>query len=77
MLDYIHPPIEELLPPAGIEPTPFQNLVSKVARLQVHATKPSLTCLVCIILKQIGNSPIENLDQLNNLNIGFVPVLLL
>ena len=42
VLDYgghtIHPPIEGLLPPTGIEPTSFRNLASKVAGLQVHAT---------------------------------------
>ena len=38
----INPPIEGLLPPTGIEHTPFQNLVSKVDGLEVHATIPSL-----------------------------------
>ena len=37
----IHPPIEGLLPPTGIEPTQFRNLALKVAGLQVHATTPS------------------------------------
>ena len=37
----IHPPIEGLLPPIGIEPTLFRNSASKVAGLQVHATTPS------------------------------------
>ena len=36
----IHPPIEGLLPPTGIEPTPFRNSASKVAGLQVPATTP-------------------------------------
>ena len=36
----IYPPIEGLLPPTGIEPTPFQNSASKVPGLQVHATTP-------------------------------------
>ena len=36
----IHSPIEGLLPPTGIEPTPFRNPASKVAGLQVHATIP-------------------------------------
>ena len=34
--------MEGLLPPTGIDPTPFQNSVSKVAGLQVHATTPGL-----------------------------------
>ena len=34
----IHPPIEGLLPPTGIEPTPFQNSASKVAGLQCMAS---------------------------------------
>ena len=38
--DTIHPPIEGLLPPTGIEPTPFRNSASEVAGLQVHATTP-------------------------------------
>ena len=38
----IHPPIEGLLPPTGIEPTPFRNSASKVAGLQVHATTPGI-----------------------------------
>ena len=49
----IHPPIEGLLPPTGIEPTPFRNSASKVAGLQVHATTPGLKyCLIiayCLI----------------------------
>ena len=36
----IRPPIEELLPPTGIEPTPFRNSTSKVAALQVDASTP-------------------------------------
>ena len=36
----IRPPIEELLPPTGIEPTPFRNSTSKVAGLQVDASTP-------------------------------------
>ena len=36
-----HPPIEGLLPPTGIEPASFRNLVSKVVKLQVHDTTPS------------------------------------
>ena len=36
----IHPAIEVLLAPTGSKPTPFRNLVSKVAGLQVHATTP-------------------------------------
>ena len=43
----IHPPIEGLLPPTGIEPTPFQNLASKVAGLQVHATIPNYKWFFC------------------------------
>ena len=35
----IHPPIEGPLPPSSTESKPFQNSVSKVARLQVHDTK--------------------------------------
>ena len=38
----IHPPIERLLPLTGIEPT-FQNSVSKVAGLQMHATTPGVS----------------------------------
>ena len=47
----IHPPIERLLPPTGIEPTPFQNSASKVAGLQVHTTTPDLIYHVsfCIV----------------------------
>ena len=41
----IYPPIEGLLPPTGIENTPFRNSPSKVAGLQVHATTTSLTYL--------------------------------
>ena len=41
----IHPPIEGLLPPTGIEPTPFRNSASKVAGLQVHATTLVVTLL--------------------------------
>ena len=40
----IHPPIEGLLPPTGIEPTLFQNLAWIVAVLRVHATAPSIRC---------------------------------
>ena len=36
----IHSPIQGLLPPSGAEPTLFQNSVSKLAGLQVHATTP-------------------------------------
>ena len=36
----IHQPIERLLPPKGIESTPFRNSVSKVAGLQLHAITP-------------------------------------
>ena len=39
----IHPPIEGLLPPTGIEPTSFRNSASKVAGLQVHATTPGIS----------------------------------
>ena len=38
----VHPPIEGLLPPTGIEPTPFQNSFLKVAGLRVHATTPGI-----------------------------------
>ena len=38
----MHPPIEGLLPPTGIELTPFQDSASKVAGLQVHTTTPGL-----------------------------------
>ena len=34
----IHSPIERLLPPTGIEPTPFRNPATEVAGLQVHGT---------------------------------------
>ena len=34
----IHPPIKELLPSTGTEPTPFRDSAHKVAGLQVHAT---------------------------------------
>ena len=34
----MHPPLEGLSPPTGIEPTPFRNLIFKVAGAQVHAT---------------------------------------
>ena len=53
----IHPPMEGLLSPTGIEPTPFRNLACKVAGLQVHATTPghvlyctkydNVLCLYC------------------------------
>ena len=33
---------QELLLPTGIEPTAFQNSVSKVVGLQVHVTTPSM-----------------------------------
>ena len=36
--DTIHPPIEGLLPPTGIEPTLFRNSGCKVAGLKVHVT---------------------------------------
>ena len=36
----IHPPIEGLLLPTGIEPTSFRNSASKVAGLQMHGTTP-------------------------------------
>ena len=36
----IHPPMEGLLHPTGVEPTPFRNSVFKVATLQIHATIP-------------------------------------
>ena len=39
----IHAPIEGLLPPTGIEPTPFRNSASEVTGLQVHATTLSDT----------------------------------
>ena len=38
----IHPPIEGLLPPIGIEPTPFQNSASDVDELQVHTVTLSI-----------------------------------
>ena len=44
----IHPAIKGLLPPTGIEPTPFRNLASKVAGLKVYATTPGLN-LACFI----------------------------
>ena len=34
----IHPPVEGLLPPRGVEITKFQNSVFKVARFQMRAT---------------------------------------
>ena len=37
----IHPPIDDFLPPTGIELTPFRNSASKVAGLQVHVNTPS------------------------------------
>ena len=40
----IHPPIEGLVSPAGFEPTLFRKSASKVARLKVHATTPSMFC---------------------------------
>ena len=42
----IHPPIDGLLPPTDIEPTPFRNSASKVAGLQVHATTLVNICKV-------------------------------
>ena len=43
----ILPHTEGLLPPTGIEPTPFWKLDSKIAGLQVHATTPGIVhCLV-------------------------------
>ena len=36
----IHPPIEGLLVPTGIVPTPFGDLATKGAGLQVHVTTP-------------------------------------
>ena len=39
----MHPPLKGLLPPTGIETTPFRNLVSKLAGLQVHSTTPGYT----------------------------------
>ena len=38
----IYPPVEELLPRTGIEPTPFRNQASKVAGLQVYPTTPGI-----------------------------------
>ena len=37
--------INGLLPPPGVEPTPFRNSASKVTRSQMHAT--TLGCLTC------------------------------
>ena len=34
----LYPHIKGVLPPTAIEPTPFQNLDSKVAGLQMYAT---------------------------------------
>ena len=36
----LQPPIEGLLPPTGIKPTPFRNSAFEVAGQQVHATTP-------------------------------------
>ena len=50
----IHPPIKGLLSPSGIEPTPFQNSVSKVAGLQVHATARHSTIASELLLLAVG-----------------------
>ena len=41
----IYLPIDGLLPPTGIEPTPLKISVSKVAGLQVYATIPISTLI--------------------------------
>ena len=38
----VHPSIEGLLSPNGVEPTLFQHFTSKVAGLRVHATTPCI-----------------------------------
>ena len=38
----IHPNIKGLLPPTGVESSPFRISASKVAGLQVHATTPTI-----------------------------------
>ena len=47
------PPIEGLLPPTCLETTPFRNLASKVAGLQLHTTFVKLIVMVyqylCVI----------------------------
>ena len=55
----IHPPIEGLSPPIDIEPTTFQNFVSKVAGVQVHVTAPSLWSNYA----RISENRYENLDK--------------
>ena len=49
----IYPPIEGLLPPTGIEPTPFRNSASKVAELQVHARR-MIDCRSCMYQQLLG-----------------------
>ena len=47
----IHLPIEGLLPPTGIEPTPFRNSASTVTGLQVHATTPGISNVISNLLE--------------------------
>ena len=60
----IYPPIEGLLTPTGIEPTPFPNSTSKVAGLQVYATTiglkfgPTFFFKFCFVSHQISSSAI-------------------
>ena len=51
-------PIQGLLPPTGIEPTPFRNLASKVAGLQVHATTTWAMFVVHYVFVDINNKAI-------------------
>ena len=44
----MHSSIEGLLPPTGTEPAPFRNSASKVAGLQVHATRLVVTLLTLL-----------------------------
>ena len=55
----IYPPIEGLLPPASIEPTPFRNSASKVAELQVHATTDLLSLEVVHLARASGQNIIQ------------------
>ena len=48
--------IDGMLSPTGLETTPFKNLASKVAGLQVHATTPSKRFAVDKISSQHSSS---------------------
>ena len=54
-----------MLPPTGIEPTPFRNSTSKVAGLQVHATTPGQYTLLWEVSRKEDKIPIS-LQYLKN-----------